>query len=199
MAWSVGAATLPKRGQAIPGDAAWTWTAETQARVVVADGVGHGRRAAAVLESLQRSGVLGPSTDPEELLRRMHAVLQGSIGAVCMVVDVSVGPGRTHVRWSGVGNVRLWTQHAVNQPVEGRPGVVGQRLPHRLEVRDLTMTGRERIFVATDGVRRSVEAASRQLPRSCDSLDHVHSLLHAHHNPSDDGTLVVLCPGPETA
>lgn len=198
MPWSVGAATLPKQGQSVPGDAAWTWSDESWTRVVVVDGVGHGRRAALALQQLQTSEALQPATDIAHLLHNMHAALQGTIGAACMVADAHFLDGSIHLRCAGVGNVRLWTQRSIGASFEGRPGVLGQRFPNRIDVRSCTLGADERIFLATDGVQQNVEPESRLLPLDCMSLNHVHTLLHAHHNPADDGTLVVLCHCKET-
>ena len=193
MSWSVGAATLPKSGQTVPGDAAWVWSNDDKVRVVVVDGVGHGLRASFVLQKIQKSNVLQVNTDMAVLLSRMNTVLSGTIGAVCLIVDLFEGSEFVHLEYAGVGNVRFWTQSTVGKALEGRPGVLGQRFPRRIDVQHIPLDKGERIFIATDGVRTAAERQSRHLPLECNSMVHVHSLLHDHHNPSDDGTLVVIC------
>jgi hypothetical protein len=195
--WSVGAATVPAIGCAVPGDAAWTWTGAQGARAVVVDGTGHGDRAARACHTLQDSGVLDPDTELQELLRRMHTALASTIGAAAMVADVTDTPEGALLRFAGVGNVRLWSSISLRVPWEGRPGQLGHRFPRRVDVQEVYLQPGERVFLATDGVRSAVHGESRALPPGCASTAFAHALLHGNHNSRDDGTVVLLCPGPD--
>lgn len=197
LGWSVGAATVPAIGCAVPGDAAWTWSGARGARAVVVDGTGHGERAALACHTLQDSGVLDSQTEVEELLRRMHRVLGSTIGAAAMVADVQDTPEGALLRFAGVGNVRLWSGVSLRVPWEGRPGQLGHRFPRRLDVHELRLHPGERVYIATDGVRSTVHGESRALPSGCASTAFAHALLHGNHNHRDDGTVVLLCPGPD--
>ena len=194
--WVSGAATLPAFGCVVSGDAAWTWVKGERARAVVVDATGHGVRAAEACERLSASGVVGEPAERVQLLRRMHEVLAGTVGAAALVADVQQVPRGAVLRYAGVGNVRLWTQHAIRVPKTGRPGQLGHRLPRVIADHEVLLGGSECVFIATDGVRSSVLETEEVTTPVSAPLALAKSLLHHHQNGLDDATIALICPCP---
>jgi anti-sigma regulatory factor (Ser/Thr protein kinase) len=106
------------------GDA-WSW-ARSGARLtlMLADGLGHGVKAAAAstaaVEELSRAA----HTPPDEILRRLDAALRPTRGAAVAVAQLDEDAGQLH--FAGIGNVgaRLRTDDGWHSLVS-HPGIVG--------------------------------------------------------------------------
>ena len=101
--FTVGAASLPRRGETVCGDAWAAHQAAGRAVFLVADGLGHGVQAhtAAVLAvQVFTTRAAGP---PDELVAALDAALRATRGAAVGVVEVA--PARGLVRSAGLGNI----------------------------------------------------------------------------------------------
>ena len=189
----VGMASLPAMGSSTCGDAAWIWEDVSRIRLVVVDASGHGASAAHACRTISQSDVLDPALSIQDQLLHLHQQLQGTVGAAGMVLEMDRQQTPATVRWVGVGNIRLWSQRAQPTPQQGRPGLLGHRLPSIRHNR-LSLQSNEAMFVATDGVLSSAEHATLTPGGhpSCETW--AHAIVHDHHRSHDDATLVILCP-----
>jgi anti-sigma regulatory factor (Ser/Thr protein kinase) len=100
----VGAVCVPKQGQQECGDA---WAAEPGgdggAVFLLADGLGHGPRAADASRQAVQSFRANARLGPVEIVRAMHAALQGTLGAVVGVARLDLEARL--LRFAGVGNI----------------------------------------------------------------------------------------------
>ncbi|MEU5313201.1 SpoIIE family protein phosphatase [Streptomyces sp. NPDC021562] len=118
---------------------------------MLADGLGHGAKAAhasgAAVEELHRVAHLPPA----EILRRMHPALRDTRGAAVAVAQVDTADGE--FAFAGVGNVgaRLRTagswQHLVSHP-----GIVGAQFPATVPERRLPWTPGSLLVLHSDGL-----------------------------------------------
>ncbi|MGW0334663.1 SpoIIE family protein phosphatase [Streptomyces sp. NPDC003011] len=106
------------------GDA-WSWVRSGAClTLMLADGLGHGAKAAAAstaaVEELRRAA----HTPPDEILRRLDAALRPTRGAAVAVAQLDEDSGR--LRFAGIGNVggRLRTADGWHSLVS-HPGIVG--------------------------------------------------------------------------
>jgi anti-sigma regulatory factor (Ser/Thr protein kinase) len=99
----VGAVCVPLRGEIDCGDA---WTFERQngvIRFLVADGLGHGRDAAAASRAaIDLFDTLG-TMRPGEVMQRLHGGLRHTRGAAAAAAELD--PSTKEVRYCGVGNI----------------------------------------------------------------------------------------------
>jgi anti-sigma regulatory factor (Ser/Thr protein kinase) len=133
------------------GDACVAVRSGSHVTLMLADGLGHGAKAAlastAAVETLRRSADLPPA----EILRRLHTALRTTRGAAVGVARLEEDTGR--LSFAGVGNVgaRLRTpegwQHLVSHP-----GIVGAHFPATVPVREADW-GPDRLLVLhSDGL-----------------------------------------------
>jgi anti-sigma regulatory factor (Ser/Thr protein kinase) len=102
--FEVGAVCLPHPDEQVCGDA-WAFVEHDQAaRLIVADGLGHGTGAQTA--SLAAIAAFRAASDqpPEEILRRVHDALRATRGAAASVASI-VSVGAAEVSYAGVGNV----------------------------------------------------------------------------------------------
>ncbi|MER7515514.1 SpoIIE family protein phosphatase [Streptomyces sp. NPDC126499] len=146
-----GGVTVPLAHAEHSGDACTAVRSGSRITLMLADGLGHGSKAAqastAAVEALRRS----PDLLPAEILRRLHTALRTTRGAAVGVAQLDEDTGR--LSFAGVGNIgaRLRTadgwQHLVSHP-----GIVGAHFPATVPVRGAAW-GPDRLLVLhSDGL-----------------------------------------------
>ncbi|MFI9151004.1 SpoIIE family protein phosphatase [Streptomyces sp. NPDC053367] len=130
----------------------WTWARSGPLlTLMLADGLGHGAKAAeasaAAVEELHRSAHLPPA----DILRRLDTALRPTRGAAVAVAQLDSGTGR--LSFAGVGNAgaRLRTDDGW-RPLVSHPGIVGAALPANVPVQREPWTARSLLVLHSDGL-----------------------------------------------
>jgi anti-sigma regulatory factor (Ser/Thr protein kinase) len=119
--------------------------------LLLADGLGHGVRAAhassAAVDELRRLVALPPT----DILRRLDARLRKTRGAAVAVAQLDDDAGQ--LRFAGVGNVggRLRTG-AGWQPLVSHPGIVGAHFPATVPLQQVPWTAESLLVLHSDGL-----------------------------------------------
>ncbi|MBL1086880.1 SpoIIE family protein phosphatase [Streptomyces actinomycinicus] len=139
-------------GQAEHCGDAWGWARSGGLlTLLLADGLGHGPKAAhastAAVTELRRAAHLPPA----EILRRLHTALRPTRGAAITVAQVDTE--RAELRFAGVGNVgaRLRTGNTWTSLVS-HPGIVGAYFPAHVPERRLPWRPDSLLVVHSDGL-----------------------------------------------
>ncbi|MEU3827651.1 SpoIIE family protein phosphatase [Streptomyces sp. NPDC029080] len=139
-------------GQAEQCGDAWAWVRSGRLlTLLLADGLGHGPKAAhassAAVRELHRSAHL----PPQEILRRLHTALRPTRGAAVTVAQVD--PERAELSFAGVGNVGArvraggsWTS------LVSHPGIVGAYFPAQVPVRRMPWRRDSLLVMHSDGL-----------------------------------------------
>ncbi|MFF7969903.1 SpoIIE family protein phosphatase [Streptomyces sp. NPDC007905] len=133
------------------GDA-WCWVRSgSLLTLLLADGLGHGSKAAhastAAVEELRRTAHL----PPVEILHRLHAALRPTRGAAAAVAQVDTE--RRELDFAGVGNVgaRLRTADGWTSLIS-HPGIVGAYFPAHVPLRRVPWRADSLLVVYSDGL-----------------------------------------------
>jgi len=123
-----GAVTHPVAGETCCGDGWIVQERPSGARLLMADGLGHGPQAAAAAEIAIEVAREHPGEGPAALLERAHAALRPTRGAAVAVAEVDCGSGA--VRFAGIGNIgSVIVPHAGEwQRMVSHPGTIGQEM-----------------------------------------------------------------------
>jgi hypothetical protein len=99
----IGAVSLPKSGETVNGDGWLAQPTDRGARILVADGIGHGPIANDASRAAIEAFRAAPGEAPEAAVETCHLALRSTRGAALAVTEVDVQAGV--VRFAGVGNV----------------------------------------------------------------------------------------------
>jgi anti-sigma regulatory factor (Ser/Thr protein kinase) len=125
---SLGGVCVPCADDDACGDA---WAAEQDGqrlRIVLADGLGHGKHAAAASDEAVRVFREQPDRSPAEHIEAMHDALRETRGAAVAVLDADLASGV--VRYAGVGNIAgAIVSGEENRGLVSHNGTVGHSLP----------------------------------------------------------------------
>jgi anti-sigma regulatory factor (Ser/Thr protein kinase) len=100
---ATGSVSVPRPGEEVCGDALFVEPTGAGARLLVADGLGHGPQAAEAAREVVRVFRAHAGLGPAGVLRAIHAALRATRGAAVAVAEIDVA-GEV-VRYAGVGNV----------------------------------------------------------------------------------------------
>ncbi|MFW6183311.1 MAG: SpoIIE family protein phosphatase [Chloroflexota bacterium] len=159
----VGVAAAPHPGQLVSGDRhTIVHCAGGEVLVGLVDALGHGQEAAAAA-TMAVSTIEAYAGEPlVTLVERCHEKLQRMRGVAMSLAHFMPG-GR--LRWLSVGNVdgvllsRNHNDVLSKQHMVLRGGVVGYRLPP-LRPKEIDISPRDMMIMATDGIRRDFAAAA---------------------------------------
>ncbi|HKE22503.1 MAG TPA: ATP-binding SpoIIE family protein phosphatase [Bryobacteraceae bacterium] len=102
--FQVGAVSVAMPGESVCGDSwAFSHLPRGGARLIIADGLGHGLLASEAANEAARLAVESPTEAGVTLLDRIHAALRPTRGAAVAVADVD--GGRLVLRYTGIGNI----------------------------------------------------------------------------------------------
>ncbi|MGW5478220.1 SpoIIE family protein phosphatase [Streptomyces sp. NPDC004008] len=167
--------------------------------LLLADGLGHGPRAAEASDAAVRQLRGNPRLTAPELLAALHTALHDTRGAAVAVAQLDLAAG--HLEFSGIGNIgaRLRTGDGW-QPLLSHPGIVGAHVPARLPRHRLPWSPDCLLVLHSDGLpsrwslRPEVPAAT--LDPGVTAALIVRDSSSSARPVRDDTTVAVLSPTP---
>lgn len=181
----IASAQRPAAGETVCGDAFIHIEHESSSFLAMADGLGHGPKAAEAARAfceLVREGIPG---EPIELVRRASDRLRdsrGSVGAVLRIDRVTLG-----LVFCGVGNIAFRARSKQPMSPVCTPGILGRRVP-RLGSFSYRVHPDDVIVMHTDGISaRFDDSVFADEPSRL-----VQRLMRDHAKSHDDSTCVVL-------
>lgn len=186
-----GLAERPFPGESISGDGHLVAETSRGWLLAVADGLGHGPKAAlastACIETLARHVDWGLV----ELIHHCHEVLKNTRGSACALAAIDSQQGL--LNWLCIGNVEGVIHHhedghsSRTEYITMRGGIIGYHLP-RLQPSFLQLNSGDTLIMATDGVNGDfVELVGLGQPP-----DHLAAtILERYAKPTDDALVLV--------
>jgi phosphoserine phosphatase RsbX len=186
--WAVEA--RPRHGEEVSGDAHVVALRPDGVLLAVIDGLGHGPQAATAAEAAAAAVDGHAAEAADEILRRCHAALAGTRGAVLTLVVLR--PGDETATWLGVGNVFGSVVRRNNGTVSVKMaplgnGIVGSSIPP-LRPYVLTLQPGDLVVLASDGVPSGFE---RTINHDRSAVEIAGSVLNEHADPADDAIVLV--------
>jgi anti-sigma regulatory factor (Ser/Thr protein kinase) len=186
--WQAGAVSVPKRGEAVCGDA---WALERAADdlvLLVADGLGHGPVAATAAAEAVRVFRANVPSELTTIMQRIHDALRSTRGAAVAIAKIVattrelqfVGVGNISATIAAGGQSRSLISHNGTAGVEAR----------KIQEFTYPLPAGAVVVVHSDGL-----ATHWQLPSGLGGRDPslvAGVLYHRHQRGRDDATLVVL-------
>ena len=185
-----GAVCLAFPGEGQCGDA-WAVTPTREGcRLVVIDGLGHGREAAAAADVALAFFARETSLAPGNLLEAAHGVLRPTRGAAISVAEVDAGRGL--VRYAGVGNVAASVVSAGRtRSLVSMNGTVGHVMSRVREFQEPFPEGAV-LVVCTDGISARWDLAAMPGIAGRHPAILAASIYRDHGRLRDDATVVAV-------
>ena len=125
-AWA-GGITRPLTGEPVSGDGFAIRELGGRRQVLMCDGLGHGRLAAAATQEAVRVFEDAPALSPAALVEKLHRALQHTRGAAMAVAELDVTAGV--VRYAGLGNISgiVLAPDGCRRGMVSLPGIAGHQ------------------------------------------------------------------------
>lgn len=184
-----GSVVRAKQGQLVSGDV--YVIREYQPGYILAsviDGLGGGEEAARAARAAEQVYAQFSDQPLQELIRRSHAALHGTRGAVVGLLRLELESNAAS--YVGVGNISIHVYS--RQPIKpiSKNGILGYRLPNLLEMRYTYDPGD--IFVLySDGISSSF-SQDRKIDIKLSPQEMAEQILELYGKYTDDATVVVV-------
>ncbi len=179
------------KGETVCGDAYALRAQGDQARVIVADGLGHGPGAAeASLAAVRVFDAAAAETSPAQVLERAHGALRITRGAAVAVVHLDAARGR--LLFAGAGNIAGRIVSGVqDRSLLSQHGTVGLQI-RRLQDVPYEWPEHSLLILHSDGLATRWTLADTPGLLQCDPLVIAAWLVREHSRGRDDVTVVVI-------
>ena len=187
----LGAVCLPVAGETECGDA---WATEEAApgvhSVIVADGLGHGPKAAEASRLAVATFRQNPTFHPGEHLTALHPALKGTRGAAVAVAMIDANRGE--IRFAGVGNIAgtVFGGSGSHRGLVSHNGTVGVNL-HKVQEFTLPWSDQSLLVMHSDGLATSWRLDNRLALKSKAPSVIAGTLYRESSRRRDDVTVVV--------
>lgn len=187
-----GAATRPKQGQTISGDAFVVEEfGEQQLLASVIDGLGGGSEAARAAENAVTVLRGYPGHPLNDLIKRAHQALHGTRGAVIAMIQMHLQ--RRQMAFVGVGNIGIQVYSSTSIKPISKNGILGYRLPNLLCL-DYSYNSGDTFVLYSDGIS-SRFGLDNELDVANPPQALADTILGRYGKQNDDATVLVLrCP-----
>ncbi|GHF44391.1 anti-sigma regulatory factor (Ser/Thr protein kinase) [Deinococcus metalli] len=152
-AFDIGAVQLPHPDEVQSGDDWAALPGETQLRLLVIDGLGHGPGAHAAAQAGVDAFTGAPHLTPPDVLQRLHGALRSTRGAVAAVAELDLDA--RELRYAGAGNIAgavLDAEH--RRGLLSHSGTLGQAVRRAMPV-TLPWSADAALVVHSDGLSSS--------------------------------------------
>ncbi|KQX70385.1 phosphatase [Streptomyces sp. Root1310] len=146
-----GGVNVPLSRAEYSGDA-WSWVySGTQVTLMLADGLGHGERAATASGTAVEELRCVAHLSPPDILRHLHTKLRPTRGAAVAVAQLDMAAQQ--LCFAGVGNIGARLRTAGTwQPLLSRPGIVGANHPATVPVQRVPWRPDSLLILHSDGL-----------------------------------------------
>jgi anti-sigma regulatory factor (Ser/Thr protein kinase) len=126
VAWAAGM-TRPLTGEPVSGDAFAVREADGRRQVMVCDGLGHGRLAAAAAQEAVRGFGAAPAGPPATVVEALHRAIAHTRGAAVAVAELD--PDAGVIRYAGLGNISgtVFGRDGSRRGMVSLPGIAGHQ------------------------------------------------------------------------
>lgn len=146
------ALNVSKPGQTVSGDGVEVIFNDHHTKIMMGDGLGHGREAYDAVQLAIANFNICPENDPSRILEFIHHPVKGSRGIVATAVTVD----HQSKKWKicGVGNVatRLYEGIQTKNYVSYN-GIIGLNIPRTLKNHEAALNKHQCLVMSTDGVK----------------------------------------------
>jgi anti-sigma regulatory factor (Ser/Thr protein kinase) len=186
----IGAISLPAPGESVCGDAYAIRVAGHGARVLVADGLGHGPGAAEASTVAVQVFDGAPRDAPAQLLERAHAPMRATRGAAAAMAQLDAAAGT--LAFAGAGNICGRIVSGVgDRTLLSQHGTLGLQI-RRLVDSPYEWPEHALLVMHSDGVATRWTLSETTGLIQCDPSVIAAWLLREHRRPRDDATVVVI-------
>jgi anti-sigma regulatory factor (Ser/Thr protein kinase) len=179
-----------KPGEKTSGDAYAFKKTDKYAKIMLADGLGHGPEANTAVNEAAAAFKIFPDYSPTETIRFIHSVIKKTRGAVINIIGydysrkvwTSAGVGNIAVRM--FGPVSFKNQMSYN-------GIVGHNIPNTMNDQEYAADEFNQVMLCSDGIKTRIDLARYPMMYKYDLTILAAAIYKDHARRNDDMSVVI--------
>jgi len=181
---------LKKPGETTSGDGTYLKITEGFAKLLVADGLGHGPEANLAVNEAVNSFKSCPYNSPVEIIRHMHRDIRKTRGMVATVVVFDF-KGKA-LKIAGVGNIATKAFGGINSKgVLAYNGIVGHNIPTTMNDQLMMFSDYQQLILCSDGIKSRWDNLKHVGINRCDNAIMAAAIYKDFARQTDDMSVVV--------
>ncbi|APW38947.1 hypothetical protein RD110_18500 [Rhodoferax koreense] len=185
----IGTANRPCYPEHVSGDSTLVLPVAGGMLLACIDASGHGKAAHLLAQRLTEGVRAAASPDLARLLRTLHTLAVGSIGAAVSLAFVDTAGAE--LRFAGIGNIRIRCLGQTPWTGIARDGVLGERFPSP-DVQRFELHAEDLVLMYSDGVRQSLSSQAMARLHLSSAQQIADNLLRQAGRSTDDASCIVV-------
>ncbi|HVS92673.1 MAG TPA: ATP-binding protein [Mucilaginibacter sp.] len=141
-----------KPGEAVSGDGFFCWADEKKAKLMLADGLGHGPDANLAMNGAINALNACTFDRPVEILRFVHNFIRKTRGVVATVITMDFEQNTFNI--AGIGNIATKLLGGSNSRNHlSYNGIVGHTIPNTMNEQPMSLNDYQQFIMCSDGIR----------------------------------------------
>lgn len=181
---------VSKPGETTSGDGFVYKKTDKYVKMMLADGLGHGREANRAINEAATAFRVFPDYSPTETIRFIHSAIKKTRGAVINIIGYDVATKT----WSstGVGNIQARLFGAVNfKNHMSYNGIVGHNIPNTMNDQVYPIDDYNQVMLCSDGIKTRIDLAKYPMMYKYDLAVLAAAIYKDHARRNDDMSVVI--------
>lgn len=183
---------IAKTGEQLSGDGSCiVETSKGEAKILIADGLGHGPEAYAAVQKACEAFETCPEDSPTETIRYLHTRIRKTRGCVGLIVFYNAATRRWTL--SGVGNISArWIGPLNTRNYVAYNGIIGYNIPNSINDQHLSQEEFPQFIACSDGIRSRWDLSKFPMIQQHHGMI-IATALYKEFNRGTDDVSVVVC------
>lgn len=177
-------------GQDISGDGTYYKISDQYFKILVADGLGHGKDANHAVNEAVRSFRLCPYHSPKEILKFIHQSIRGTRGMVGTVAVFDFSANKWKI--TGIGNISTRLSNFLDlKNLISYNGIIGHNIPVIMEDQEILLSDFHQATFCSDGIQSRWEHHKFPGINRCDLSIQAAAIYKDFARLTDDMTVII--------
>lgn len=186
----IGAVVLSKPGERTSGDGYYCKITDQCVKIMLADGLGHGKEANFAINEAARAFKVCPDNSPAEIIRYMHQEVRKTRGLVATIATFDFESRQIFI--TGVGNISSkLSGQTLSKGHLAYNGIIGHNIPNTMNDQVLPFSEYQQLIMCSDGMRSRWDLAKLPGILRCDNSIQAAAIYKEFARRTDDMSVLI--------
>lgn len=186
----ISALVVAKPGESTSGDGYYCKVTEPYIKIMLADGLGHGKEANQAINEAVKAFKICPSHSPVEIVRYLHQEVRKTRGLVATIAVFDFD--KKQIKIAGVGNISAkLSGQTLTKGHLAYNGIVGHNIPNTMNDQVLPFSEFQQLIMCSDGLRSRWEFGKLPGILRCDGTIQAAAIYKDFARRTDDMSVLI--------
>jgi len=181
---------VAKPGENTSGDGYYVKTTADYIKIILADGLGHGKEANVAVNEAVKAFKQCPSHSPVEIIRYIHPAVRKTRGLVATIAVFDLKAAVLNI--AGVGNISSKLIGAtLTKSLLAYNGIIGHNIPNSMNDHCMALSDYQQLVMCSDGIRSRWETGKQPGLSRCDLTVQAAAIYKDYARRTDDMSVLI--------